>query len=153
MEKTFNSLAELQSEIDLLKVRNFQQEEDLKDALSSPSAIFSTIKSTFKGNSTKRSLSSELLNQDIITNISRFVIPLFMNGVLFKKSGFITKTIISLLSQKIAKQVNSNAISGLMDKVKGLFKKSKSSGISNFGVRSTHRKAVDYGIPPDSESY
>lgn len=152
MEKSFSSLAELQAEIDLLKVKNFQQEETLKEALSSPSAVLHSIKGFFKAGNNKKSLTSDLLNQDVITNIARVAIPLFMNGVLFKKSGFITKTLVTFLSQKMAKQVNSNAVSGIMDKVKGLFQKKKTSSFSNFGVKAA-RRPLDYGIPPDSESY
>ncbi len=151
MEKPFSSLSELQAEIDLLKVRNFQQEEALKESLSSPSAIFSALKGFFMSGNSKKSLTSDLLNQDILTNVARFVIPLFMNGIVFKKSGFITKTLITFLSQKVAKQVNSNAVSGILDKVKGIFTSRKGSGVSNFGVKT--RRHVDYGIPPDSESY
>lgn len=153
MEKAFSSLAELQAEIDLLKVRSFQQEESLKESLSSPAAVFNTVKGFFKSGNNKKSLTSDLLSQDAITSVARIVLPLFMNGVLFRKSGFITKTIITFLSQKAAKQVNSNAVSGIMDKVKDLFKKKRSPQFSNFGIKQTSRRSVDYGIPPDSESY
>lgn len=151
MEKTFSSLSELQAEIDLLKVRNFEQEEALKEA-ATPTAIFSSLKSYFISGKNK-SITSELLSQDIVSNIARVALPLFMNGVLFKRSGFITKTLVTFISQKLATQVNSNAVSGIMDKVKGLFghKKTTGTGFSNFGVVT--KKKVDYGIPPDSESY
>ncbi len=148
MEKTFSSLAELQAEIDILKVQSFQQEEALKEAISSPAAIFATVRGIFKSKNGGKSLTSELLNHDIITSIARFVIPFFVNGVIFKRSGFITKTIITFLSQKVAGQVNSNTVSGILDKVKGLF---KGKTISKVGIKA--RKPVDYGIPPDSESY
>ena len=147
MERNFSSIAELQAEIDLLKVRSFQQEETLKESLSSPAAVFNAFKSFFKSGNSKKSLSAEIMSQDMVTGIARLVIPLFMNGVLFKKSGFITKTLITFLSQKVAKQVNSNAISGIADKLKGLF---KAKSIGNFGVKS--RKPAGYGIPPDNES-
>lgn len=152
MEKTFGTLSELQAEIDLLKVRSFQQEEDLKDTLSNPSAIIATIKNSFKSGKGSKTLTSELLSSDIISNIARFAIPLFMNGVVFKRSGFITKTLITFLSQKMAGKVNSHSVSGIIDKIKGMFKH-KSRGISNFTVKSAPRRPLDYGIPPDSESY
>jgi len=43
MEKSFSSLSEVQAEIQLLKVKKFQQEELIKEQLSSPSAIFSAV--------------------------------------------------------------------------------------------------------------
>lgn len=145
MEKSFNSLAELRAEIDLLKVKQFRNEEALKEKLSSPSAIFSTITSLFKSDNSNKSVVQDFAQSDIITNISRIILPIFLNGVLFKKSGFITKTLITFLSQKAAKQVNSTKISGILDKFKGAF---KSTG------RPQRTPVVrDYGIPPDSETY
>jgi hypothetical protein len=73
------------------------------------------------------------------------VLPLLLNGVFFKKSGFITKTLITFLSQKAAKQVNSDKVSGILDKFTSMFKgNGKPQKVA--GVR-------DYGIPPDSETY
>jgi len=145
MEKSFNSLAELRAEIDFLKVKQFKDEEALKEKFSSPSAIFSSIASLFKTDNSKKSLMQDIMHQDFMTNISRFILPLFLNGVLFKRSGFIVKSLVTFLSQKAATQVNSNTVSGLVNKFKTLFK-------ATGKVRRT--PAVrDYGIPPDSETY
>ena len=147
MEKAFSSLAELQAEIQFLKVQQFKQEEFLKEQLSSPKAIFNTLGGLFKTTSGKHSFLKDFVNQDFITNISRVILPLFLNGVVFKKSGLIMKTLITFLSQKAASHVNSNALSGIVDKVSGFFKKKSS------GVKDSALKAKDYGIPPDSEAY
>jgi len=147
MEKAFSSLAELQAEIQFLKVQQFKQEEFLKEQLSSPKAIFNTLGGLFKTTSSKQSFLKDFVNQDFITNISRVILPLFLNGVVFKKSGLIMKTLITFLSQKAAGHVNSNALSGIVDKVSGFFKKKSS------GVTSSAPKAKNYGIPPDSEAY
>ncbi|MBC8053627.1 MAG: hypothetical protein H7Y13_11240 [Sphingobacteriaceae bacterium] len=141
MEKSFSSLAELRAEIDFLKVKAFKDEEAVKAGFKSPSAIFGI----FKTDSGKKSFTQDLMQQDLITNISRVLIPLLLNGVFFKKSGFITKTLITFLSQKAAKQVNSDKVSGLLDKFTSMFK----------GNGRPQRTATirDYGIPPDSETY
>ena len=147
MEKSFTSLAELQAEIQLLKVKNFQQEEVIKERLNSPSAIFHTITSLFRsGSSSNQSVTKTLLNQDLFTNLARVGIPLIMNGFLFKKSGFVAKMLITFLSQKAAKQVTSNTVTGLVDKFQGILKKF----IPTAKKKTPQR---DYGIPPDSESY
>lgn len=147
MEKSFSSLAELQAEIKFLKVQQFKQEEVLKDQLSSPKAIFATVAHLFKTSSGKQSLVKDLVNQDFITNISRVVLPLFLNGVVFKRSGFIVKTLVTFLSQKAAKQVNSHAVSGIVDKITHFFKKKDKPAVA-------HQPVIkDYGIPPDSETY
>lgn len=141
MEKSFSSLAELRAEIDFLKVKAFKDEEALKEGFKSPSAILGL----FKTDSSKKSFTHDLMQQDILTNISRVLLPLLLNGVVFKKSGFITKTLITFLSQKAAKQVNSDKVSGLLDKFSSIF---KGNGKPQ---RSAHIR--DYGIPPDSETY
>lgn len=146
MEKNFSSLAEVQAEIQLLKVKEFQQKELIKEQLSSPSAIFHAVSSLFKSGNTHQPLGKNLLNQDMITNLARVGIPLIMNGFLFKRSGFIAKMLITFLSQKAAKNVTSNAVSGAIDKVQGLIK--------NFiGPKKKRAPVRDYGIPPDSESF
>ena len=148
MEKTFSSLAELQAEIQFLKVQQFKQEENLKEQFSSPSTLLKSLGGFFKTDSgNNKSFMHDLVNQDIITNISRVIIPLFLNGVVFKKSGFIMKTLVTFLSQKAAKQVNSHAISGIIDKISGIFKPKEG------GEKPRTARMKDYGIPPDSETY
>ena len=146
MERTFTSLADLRTEIDLLKIRKFQQEEVLKDKITDPSVILQTIRTHFKSKKSNKSALQGILNNDIISNISRFVIPLFLNGTFFKKSGFITKSLVTLISEKVATKVNTNAIGGIADKVKGWFAHKKE-------VRAYKERSKDYGIPPDSETY
>jgi len=148
MEKAFVSLAELQAEIQYLKVQQFKQEEQLKDKLSSPKELFKTITNLFKSDSGKKqSFISELINQDLITNITRVILPLVLNGMVFKKSGFLVKTLMTFISQKAATQVNSHTVSGILDKITGIFK--KKAGANSGSVNG----AGDYGIPPDSETY
>ena len=107
MGKAFTSLAELRTEIDLLKIKKFQQEEELKEELSNPAAIFKTITSVFKSkkSSAKDSLANGLFGQDLLTYAARFAFPLLLNGTIFKRTGFITKSIVTFLSQKAAKKV------------------------------------------------
>jgi hypothetical protein len=149
MEKAFVSLAELQAEIQYLKVQQFKQEEGLREKISSPKEIFKTITGLFKSDTGKQqSFTSELVNQDLITSIVRIILPLILNGVVFKKSGFFVKTLITFLSQKVAAQFNAHTLSGLMDKVSHIFKKNGPE--DNVGQANV---ANDYGIPPDSETY
>ena len=74
------------------------------------------------------------------------VLPFVMNSTLFRGSGFITKTLVSLASNRVGKSLDAEHISGLVNSVKSWFggnkrKKDKSTAY------------VDYGIPPDSETY
>jgi hypothetical protein len=142
MEKSFNTLAELQTEIGILKVKRYQQESAIKEKLNGPVAVFKSIASLFKTAPGERSFLEELLGQDIITNISRFLLPIMLNSSIFKHSGFFTKTIVALFSQKAAKKINNDTVLSLVDKIKKMLNKGK-------GLK----EIKDYGIPPDSETY
>jgi len=152
MEKAFTSLAELRTEIDLLKIKRFQQEEELKEQLSNPTTVFRAVTSLFKSKKAAggNSLSGSLFGTDLLSYISRFAFPLLLNRTIFKRAGFITKSIVTFVSQKAAQKVNTSAIAGVIDKVKGwLASKKKERN------KKAYKKAInqDYGIPPDSESY
>ncbi|WP_423146552.1 hypothetical protein [Rubrolithibacter danxiaensis] len=148
MEKAFTSFADLRTEIDLLKIKQFHQEELLKETLTDPAAIYHTITSHFKSKqpSSNKSTLQGLLQSDIVTNITRFALPLLLNTTFFKRSGFITKTLVTFLSQKAASKVNTSLFSGITDKVKGFFAHRKQERIQK-------EYAKDYGIPPDTEAY
>jgi hypothetical protein len=157
MEKPFTTLADLRTEMDVLKIRQFQQEEALKEKFSNPSAIFSTVSSLFKNNhnpagASKKSSSllQSILNQDMVTNLTRVTLPLLLNIFVFKRSNFLTKTIVTFLSAKAAKSVNAEKVSGVIDKAKSWFNHKK-----QVRTQRAYSKAIttDYGIPPDSEAY
>ena len=83
---------------------------------------------------------------DCVTIIFSIGLPLLLNRFLFPKSGFIVKSIIELISQTTAKTVNTDLIVEIIEKV--------SQWIKSTGSRNKkEEEMVDYGIPPDSESY
>ena len=84
--------------------------------------------------------------EDWVTSIFSIGLPLLLNRFLFPKSGFIVKSIIELISQTTAKTVNTDLIVEIIEKV--------SQWIKSTGSRTKkEEEMVDYGIPPDSESY
>ena len=144
MEKSINTIAELQAEIGILKMKRYQQERAIQEKFNGPAATLKSIGSLFKTNTGKKSFLEEMFNQDIITNISRFILPIMLNSSIFKNSGFITKAIVALFSQKAAKKVNMDVILSLIDKIKHMIK----------GKEETVEPVIrEYGIPPDSETY
>lgn len=144
MEKSFNTLAELQAEIGILRIRRYEQESAIKEKFNGPAATLKSIGSLFKTSSGKKSFLEEMLGQDIITNISRFILPIMLNSSIFKNSGLITKAIVALFSQKAAKNINMDIVLTLVEKIKNIFK-SKEGEIKPV--------ISDYGIPQDSETY
>ncbi len=84
--------------------------------------------------------------EDWVTSIFRIGLPVILNRFLFPKSGFIVKSIIELISQTTAKTVNTDLMIELIEKVTQWI---KSTGSRN----KKEAEIVDYGIPPDSETY
>lgn len=147
MKSKIENIDDLRSEILRLKLESFHHEalikqdiEKIKDKFRLPSII----KGWFGGDQSK---SPDHINHDWVTNALRVSLPLALNKLVFGKSGFIMKSVVTLLSQKVATSVNKDIVTHWIDKA------------SNF-IRgeAKHRKerrsrAHDYGIPPDSETY
>lgn len=84
---------------------------------------------------------------NISSSIMSMVLPFFMNTTLFKGSGFLTKTLVGLASNKIGKTLDAEHLSAIFNSIKAWFSSSKKK--NNEKVP----QYVDYGIPPDSETY
>lgn len=91
---------------------------------------------------------SGFLKLDEKTNISSKVmsvlLPLLLNKTIFRSSGMITKAVGALVSGKVGQSLDAENLSGIFNMVKSLFNKKGKKKDAAF---------VDYGIPPDSETY
>jgi len=96
----------------------------------------------------KYASSSNLLKVDDKLNFSgtamSLILPMLMNKTIFRSSGFITKALVGLASGKLGKSLDAEHLSAIFNSVKGWFGKKK---------EKQSKKFVDYGIPPDSETY
>lgn len=72
------------------------------------------------------------------------LLPMFMNKTLFRGAGFLTKAAVGLISGKVGKSLDAEHLSAIFNSVKGFFTKK---------TEKKAKKFVDYGIPPDSETY
>ena len=123
---TIKTSWELREEIVRLQEMEQLQGAALKARVSSPGALFSTVYTLFpKTQHVPGESRGNLFNQDFVSIISRFLIPLTLNKTLFKNSGFIVKALVGLVSQKASGYVNEEAVVGVWDKVKGLFGKKR----------------------------
>ncbi len=137
-----NTLVDLHNEVQRLKADYKHREVMLKEDSKN------YIKQFSLGNLIKKfATPSGFLKLDENTNITSKVmslaLPLLLNSTLFKGSGVITKALGALVSGKVGKSLDAENLSGLFNMAKSLFKK-KEKKDSAF---------VDYGIPPDSETY
>ena len=142
-----NNIDELHAMVHSLKMQNKIQGE----VLVSDAKVY--IKQFTPGNLIKRyATPSAFLKVDEQLNISSKImslaLPLLMNNTLFRGSGFITKALVGLASGKVGQSLDGEHLSGIFNKVKSWFggakKKEKEVKVTGH---------VDYGIPPDSETY
>lgn len=83
---------------------------------------------------------------NISSSLMSLVLPFVMNSTLFKGSGFLTKTLVGLASNKVGKTLDAEHLSAIFNSVKSWFSGSKKK-------KEQSPQYVDYGIPPDSETY
>lgn len=139
-----NSLDDLHAQVRLLKAEYIQRGEQLK------SDGKSYIKQFTPGNLIKKfATPSGLLKLDEQTNISgkimSVVLPMILNSTVLRGSGFITKALGTFVSGKLGNSLDAEHIAGIVNAVKSIFK----------GKKKDKKQVafVDYGIPPDSETF
>ncbi|RZJ70345.1 MAG: hypothetical protein EOO47_23490 [Flavobacterium sp.] len=140
--KDIKTLAELHLEISQLKQDYLMKEVQLKEDTKAYVKQFSPI-NLIKNFLNPQSLSKFDEKTNISGTIMSFVLPLFLNKTVFRGSGFLTKSIAALVSGKVGKSLDADSLSGIFNTVKSLFTKRKKKDVA----------FVDYGIPPDSETY
>ncbi|UKT63641.1 hypothetical protein [Pedobacter mucosus] len=141
--KDIRNLDDLQARKLELKVEYILKQNMLKTDTQAYLKQF-TIGSLFK----KYATPSNFFKADEKFNLSgtamSFLLPIFMNKTLFRGAGFITKAAVGLVSGKLGKSLDAEHLSGIFNSVKGWIGKKKEKKAKKF---------IDYGIPPDSETY
>jgi len=131
MDTPIRNRWDLKEEIVRLRELEKAQSQAIGERFSSPAAVFSTVYSLFP-KSTNTEDRSNIFNQDFVSILSRFLIPLTLNKTIFKNSGFLIKTLVGLVSQKASGYVNEESVVGVWDKLKGLFMKKHDHAKSNY---------------------
>ena len=131
MDKPIRTSWELKQEIIRLRELEKEQSVAIQQRFSSPGAIFSTIYSLFPKAAGGENRTN-IFNQDFVSILSRFLIPLTLNKTIFRNSGFLIKTLVGLVSQKASGYINEDSVVGLWDKVRGLFSKRGESVKKNY---------------------
>jgi hypothetical protein len=117
------NINELKTEIARLRILEAEQVTVLRQRLNSPAAIFSSLRTVFPKKAAGNGKAAPgMLHLDILRLISRLVIPFTLNKTLFRKSNFLVKTLVSLVSQKAAGFVSEPAAENLLTKFKAVFK-------------------------------
>jgi len=145
MDIPVKNIFDLQSEIIRLEKMKQVQEMDLKQRFSSPSAIFSSLKSIFpkspEGEAGSAGIGS-FLSPDILSLVSRFVLPFALNKTIFKRSGFIVKTLVGLASQKASSYISEDSVTSVWGRVKSLFGKKPKTAVKASTVKEPEVKPL-----------
>lgn len=141
-----NNLEELHAMVNSLKAEHNQQGKDLlKDGKTYLKQF------TIGGLIKKYATPSAFLKVDDKLNISSsvmsLVLPFIMNSTIFRGSGLITKALVGLASGKVGKTLDAEHLSAIFNSVKSWFGGGKKK------ESKAKVKDIDYGIPPDSETY
>ena len=155
MRAKIENTHELRTELNRLRIQRFEQEIELtkvtariKARLHFPVLVYNKISDFFIDlfGDDPEDLTKKNERKDWVTNILRLGLPLALNRFLFPRSGLLMKSVVAMVSQNAAKNVNKDSIAGLIDKVTDWIK-----------VRRPRNEKdpvmADYGIPPDSETY
>lgn len=122
MEPAIRNIEDLRAEIARLKDVERLQCQAIAKRFSTWSAVFSTIGSIFpKAFSSGEGKS--IFETDIVSLLSRIILPFTLNKTIFRHSNFIIKTLVSLASQKVSNFINEETVTNLWDKVKGIFQR------------------------------
>ena len=116
MNPTIDNLTDLRNEIARLRVVKNEQEAAIKEHFSNPSAIISTVYSAFSGGD--KAKGGFFKTDDLISTISRFVLPFALNKTIFRSSNFIIKAIVGVLSQSASGFINEKNV-GLISGIVG----------------------------------
>lgn len=155
MKVKIENIKDLRSELSRLRIQRAEYENDLQqisdqiqDKLRTPVKIINKITDLFSSllGINKNNIAGDE-EKDWVSRLFSVGLPVFLNRFIFRRSGFLMKSLVALISQKAATNLNMNSVSGLIDKVSDWIKSSK--------PRRRKRGPVlhDYGIPPDSETF
>ena len=146
MKTPIENIDTLRSELLRLKMQQYQLEHGMRQDVK---VIKETFKSPLKffGVGKEKALTGSN-EEDWVTGALRIGLPWAINALMFKQSGLIIKTLVTLFSQKAAGKVNKNTLTNLVEMATDFIKGFKIKPREN---RPIHHS--DYGIPPDSETY
>jgi len=140
MDVPIRNIVDLRAEIARLKDSERQQSVAISNRFNSLSSLLSTIGSLFpKPNPATGS--KGFFEQDIVSLLSRIILPFTLNKTIFRNSNFLVKALVGVISQKASKFINEDTVALVWDKVKSLFNKKEEE-------TPEHR-----GIPALSETY
>ncbi len=84
-------------------------------------------------------------DEDWLSKALRIGLPIVLNRFFLRRAGFIKRALVTLLSQQAAGMLNKDRMNSVIHKIADFVRPPKR--------RRKAARNVDYGIPPDSETY
>ncbi len=129
MQPPIENIEDLRAEIARIKLVEREQAVALGKRFSSPLTTLSTILTIFPKSAEGEKGGGLFDHEDIISLVSRFLLPFTLNKTLFRNSGFLVKTLVGIVSQRASHFINEDSVSGIFGKIKSLFKKNKTDDV------------------------
>lgn len=153
-ESKIKNLDDLRLEIVRLKALGKEQEDYLSDQyrlfndkVAAPVRFIKSLTSWLPGADLAKNLFSKgKKDEDWLSKALRIGLPVILNRFFLRRAGFLKRALVTLLSQQAAGALNKDSVSSLINKIADFVRPAKRG-------RRVVRKHVDYGIPPDSETY
>nr|MBC7611876.1 hypothetical protein [Pseudopedobacter sp.] len=145
------NLEQLRSEIAILKLKKAEDEiyfnqsfQKVKNVVETPIRWFNNVLSFLGLNSESE---EGKIKADWITSVGRVALPFLLNKTVLRGRGFFVRALVSLISQKSisSKNFNKNVLSHWIDNL--------TEWIESSVKDKKKSKNIDYGIPPESETY
>lgn len=153
-ESKIKNLDDLRLELARLKALAKEQENYLSDQyhllndkLAAPVRFVKSLISWVPGVDLAKGLFAKgRKDEDWLSKALRIGLPVVLNRVFLRRAGFLKRALVTLLSQQAAGVLNKDRISEVINKIADFIRPVKRG-------KRVVRKNVDYGIPPDSETY
>lgn len=171
MKVNINNAEELKSE--LVRLSRLRREQELylgdqykilKNKVQTPSRIVGAVASNLPGVSLVKGLFSYFTKDksqvefsdgksDWLTKITKLALPLVLNRTLLKNSGWLKKSLVLLASEGAVGQINKDKVNSFVGKIADYIRPKKSKKKHKNIKPIEEQDTVNFGIPPDSETY
>jgi hypothetical protein len=119
MDLTVKNIDDLRSQIIWLKSVEEQQSMAIRQRFNGPVSFISTVLSLFpKAPEGEEKKGGGSFAPDMIQLLSGFLLPFTLNKTVFRRSNFIVKALVKLVSKKASRFINESSVSHLWDRIK-----------------------------------
>jgi hypothetical protein len=119
MDLTVKNIDDLRSQIAWLKSVEKQQGMAIRQRFNGPVSVISTILSLFpKAQEGEEKKGGGSFAPDIVQLLSGFLLPFTLNKTIFRRSNFIVKALVKLISKKASRFINESSVGHFWDKIK-----------------------------------